>query len=72
MKIWDQAGIELATPGSVVRHVTDCDTRPGRKPSSGARLQDYNFFDMLNSTEHEIYPAHKSQNADKCWHLLAH
>ena len=34
-KVWDLAGIELATPGSavrrasVVRHVTDCTTRPG-------------------------------------------
>ena len=35
-KVWDRAGIELATPGSAVRlasvarHVTDCATRPGR------------------------------------------
>ena len=34
-KEWDRAGIELATPGSAVRHasvarhVTDCATRPG-------------------------------------------
>ena len=34
-KVWYQAGIELATPGSAVRHesvashVTDCATRPG-------------------------------------------
>ena len=34
-KVWDQAGIELATPGSAVsfasvtRHVTNCATRPG-------------------------------------------
>ena len=34
-KVWDRAGIELATPGSTVsftsvtRHVTDCATRPG-------------------------------------------
>ena len=34
-KVWDRAGIELATPGtavsfaSVTRHVTDCATRPG-------------------------------------------
>ena len=33
MKVWDRAGIELATPGSAVRHasvarhVTDCATR---------------------------------------------
>ena len=36
-KVWDRAGIELATPGSAVRlasvarHVTDCATRPGEK-----------------------------------------
>ena len=35
MKVWDQAGIKLATPGSavrhasVVRHVTDCATWAG-------------------------------------------
>ena len=35
MKVWDRAGIELATPGfalrlaSVARHITDCATRPG-------------------------------------------
>ena len=35
MKVWDQAGLKLATPGSAVRlasvarHVTDCATRPG-------------------------------------------
>ena len=34
MKVWDRAGIKLATPGSAVsfasvtRHVTDCATRP--------------------------------------------
>ena len=34
-KVWDQAGIELATPGSAVRlasvarHVTDCLMQPG-------------------------------------------
>ena len=34
-KVWDRAGIELATPGSAVRlasvarHVTDCAARPG-------------------------------------------
>ena len=35
MKVWDRAGIELATPGfavrlaSVARHVSDCATQPG-------------------------------------------
>ena len=24
---------------------------------------------MLNSTEHEIYPAHKCLNANNCWHF---
>ena len=37
MKVWDLAGIELATPGSavrlasVVRHITDCAKPPGIK-----------------------------------------
>ena len=36
-KVWDRTGIELATPGSairhasVARHVTDCATRPGKE-----------------------------------------
>ena len=35
MKVWDRAGIQLATPGSAVRHasvakhLTDCTMRPG-------------------------------------------
>ena len=28
-KVWDRAGVDLATPRSAVRHVTDCATRPG-------------------------------------------
>ena len=28
-KVWDQAGIELATPGSAVGLATDCATGPG-------------------------------------------
>ena len=29
MKVWDWAGIELANPGSTVRHVTDCTNGSG-------------------------------------------
>ena len=42
-KVWDWAGIELATPGSAVRlasvarHVTDCATRPGLQPATTNR-----------------------------------
>ena len=28
-RVWDLAGIELATPGSAVGLATDCATRPG-------------------------------------------
>ena len=28
-KVWDRAGIQLATPGSAARLVTDCATQPG-------------------------------------------
>ena len=31
--------------------------------------QDYTTFFMLISAEHEIYPAHKYQNANNYWHL---
>ena len=50
-KVWDRAGIELATPGSAVsfasvtRHVADCATRPG-------------FFFLLNGT-YELYSVFK-------------
>ena len=27
------------------------------------------LFFMLNSTEHEIFPAHKCENANNCWHF---
>ena len=27
------------------------------------------LFSMLNSAEHEIYLAHKGQNANNCWHF---
>ena len=43
-KVWDLAGIKLATPGSavrrasVVRHVTDCARRPGQYSRSGSYL----------------------------------
>ena len=29
MKVWDRARIELTTPVSAVRHVTDCPVQPG-------------------------------------------
>ena len=31
--------------------------------------QGYKTFFMLNSTEHEIFPAHKCYNANNCWHF---
>ena len=34
-----------------------------------ARPQGYKTFSMLNSAEHEIYPAHKCYNANNCWHF---
>ena len=27
------------------------------------------LFFMLNSTDHELVPAHKCLNANDCWHL---
>ena len=34
-----------------------------------ARPRGYKTFCMLNSAEHEIYPAHKCYNADNCWYF---
>ena len=33
------------------------------------RPRGYKTFFMLNSIEHEIFPAHKCLNANNCWHL---
>ena len=34
--------------------------------------QDYKTIFMLNSTEHEIFPAHKCSNANSSWHINIH
>ena len=36
-------------------------------PRSGPEV--IKLFFMLNSAEHEIYPAHKCLNANNCWHF---
>ena len=33
------------------------------------RARGYKTFFMLNSTEHENFPAHKCYNANNCWHF---
>ena len=49
-KAWDRAGIELATPGSVVRlasvarHATDCATWPGILPWTDTKCLDGEFI----------------------------
>ena len=49
-KVWDRAGIELATPGSAVRHasvarhVTDCATQPGKQHMFWLRNKKINFM----------------------------
>ena len=49
MKVWDGAGIELATPGSAVklisvaRHFTDCATQPGIVQCTYLGVSGYNF-----------------------------
>ena len=51
-KVWDRAGIELATPwsavsfASVTRHVTDCATRPGT-PLLSFQLKSVSKLDRL-------------------------
>ena len=55
-KVWDRAGIELATPGSAVRlasvarHVTDCATRLGTLPQSNTA--DKPTAPWVRATEH--------------------
>ena len=33
-----------------------------------SKPRSYKTCFMLNSADHEIYPAHKYQNANNCWH----
>ena len=35
-------------------------------------IRGYKFFSMLNSAEHEIFPANKQQITDKYSYFLAH
>ena len=57
-KVWDRAGIELATPGiavrhaSVARHATDCATRPG--------MEHFSTPDIITSL------------VDLCWGVYNH
>ena len=52
-KVWDQAGIELATPGfavrlaSVARHITNCVTRPSTTKKLKSSLQNEFWFSGL-------------------------
>ena len=32
-------------------------------------VRGYKTFIVLNSTEHEIFPAYKCSNANNCWHF---
>ena len=54
MKVWDRAGIELATPGSAVRfasvarRVADCATQPGLSLTSfWTRIVPYDISNMV-------------------------
>ena len=53
MKVWDQAEIELGTPGSAVRlasvarHVNDCATRPGNF-SVGKIFREAHLYSVVN------------------------
>ena len=38
-------------------------------PKTGRGPKVVKLFFMLNSAEHEIYPAHKCENANNCWHF---
>ena len=58
MKVWDPAGIKLATPGSAVRHasvashVTDCATRPGRFDFQGLLKNACHFQALFKPGKH--------------------
>ena len=58
MKVWDRAGIKLATPGSavrwayVVRHITNCALRPG--PNVLVKYRLYNGRNRVETISHYI------------------
>ena len=47
-KVWEWAGIELATPVSAVRHVTDCAMQLSRKSDTSARHSKINHLTEFN------------------------
>ena len=63
-KVWYRAGIELATPGSAVRHasearhVTDCATRPGKTVRWRCTYKKYIIWHFtLGSRSHKMLPS---------------
>ena len=55
----------MYTGGYIASKVNPDQTAPlGEVLSRG-----FKTFFILNSSEHEIYPAHKCKNANNCWHF---
>ena len=63
----------LLLPASIITPCTMFQYAEAQRPITQAyiktRPRGYKFFFMLNSTEHEIIPAHKCKNANNCWHF---
>ena len=68
MRVWNRAGIQLATPGSAVRHasvarqLTKCATRPGRRKVTMPDVSDLvpfhsgliRYFFLLSWDKYEV------------------
>ena len=68
-KVWDQAGIELATPGSEVRCVTHCNNGPGNMVFTQNMIFNYrtpylSAFQYWRNDKHQTKCRMKSRNLE--------
>ena len=68
-KLWKQTSQKwMFTLLCIISNLTLCSAR-----TQAPRLYFFHAqLTMLNSVEQEIYPAHKCQNANNCWHFNIH
>ena len=71
-KVWDQTGIELATPGSAVRHasvarhITDCATRPSKQQHDHV-LKELNFYVLTPPSKSTQGVWHRPSIKNRVW-----
>ena len=77
---FEDVHVTVSLNGDIIHELWRVDYRPYRSTKNAlsntlsrqCTLRDLDMrgseFFMLNSTEHEIFPAYKCKNANNCWH----